>query len=522
MANVTTPVPVHCNLVMQRSVFRVLVVGVVLAGCSRTGELREQADRAMPSEGPVGEARQAESAAIGATTIQATTGLPQPLTIDGTISWAVANNRDLRTQINAAERARLDITIARSTVYSPRLTATGTRTLSTTTSSGTRADNESVGKVALNTNLLGFTVAPYALGSWGEQDGVVDNRPYGSAVGIAVSRRIFALAEDTRLSAPLTTADRSYAKSVNALTLRTRRIALDAARAFFDLQRAQTRNKQRETRLEQARLFLTGVKESVAAGLKAPIEETNASIDLNQSEANLLSDQQAVANARDRLLSLLDQPLGTLVMITAKDVTDVKPDLPALQDDIGRVLAGHEDLVNLRIDIDQSNDDQRVARDRLAPQVTATATAGRTWNSERFGGTDEEADVIALGVTVDMPLDGWTGERAALHQQQRSSRDLRLRSRSSSSELERQVRELRRRIEVQVRSVELAQQRLVAEQAKFAATEASYRTGKVDNLELTRARETVDRAEVDLIDTRIELVLALAEREALLPPEPPR
>jgi len=506
---------------MQRSVFRVLVVGVVLAGCSRTGELREQADRAMPSEGPVGEARQAESVAIGTTTSQPVTGLPQPLTIDGTISWAVANNRDLRSQINAAERARLDITIARSTVYAPRLTATGTRTLSTT-SSGTLADNESVGRVALNTNLLGFTVAPYALGSWGDQDGVVNDRPYGSAVGIAVSRRIFALAEDTRLSAPLTTADRSYAKSVNALTLRTRRIALDAARAFFDLQRAQTRIKQRESRLKQARSFLTGVKESVAAGLKAPIEETNASIDLNQSEANLLSDQQSVANARDRLLSLLDQPLGSLVMITAKDVTDVKPDLPSLEDDIARVLASHEDLVNLRIDLDQSNDDQHVARDRLAPQVTATATAGRTWNSERFAGTESEADVISLGVTVDMPLDGWTGERAALHQKQRNARDLRLRMRASSSELERQVRELRRRIDVQVRSVDLAQQRLVAEQAKFAATEASYRTGKVDNLELTRARETADRAEVDVIDTRIELVLALAERESLLPPEPPR
>jgi len=252
------------------------------------------------------------------------------------------------------------------------------------------------------------------------------------------------------------------------------------------------------------------------------IEETNASIDLNQSEANLLSDQQSVANARDRLLSLLDQPLGSLVMITAKDVTDVKPDLPSLEDDIARVLASHEDLVNLRIDLDQSNDDQHVARDRLAPQVTATATAGRTWNSERFAGTESEADVISLGVTVDMPLDGWTGERAALHQKQRNARDLRLRMRASSSELERQVRELRRRIDVQVRSVDLAQQRLVAEQAKFAATEASYRTGKVDNLELTRARETADRAEVDVIDTRIELVLALAERESLLPPEPPR
>ena len=121
-----------------------------------------------------------------------------------------------------------------------------------------------------------------------------------------------------------------------------------------------------------------------------------------------------------------------------------------------------------------------------------------------------------------MPLDAWTGERAGLRKQERQQRELRLRMRSSEMDLERQVRELRRRIEVQLRTVQLSVQRLEAERAKFAATEASYRTGRVDNLELTRARETVDRAEVDLLEARIDLVLALAERESLVPPEAAR
>jgi outer membrane protein TolC len=474
----------------------------------------------MPASGPTGVARSAETAAArnGLQPMVSEKPLPDPLTIDACIGWTLEHNRDLRSQISSAERSRLDVTVAHSTVYSPRLTASGRRQLSTN-ADGTVAEDTAAATVALTTNVLGFTVAPYAVGSWSEADGLADNTPYNRAVGIAVSRRIFALAEDARLSAPLTNADRAYAQGVNSLTLRTRRIALDAARTFFDLQRAETRIRLRESRLEQTKLFLTGVRESVAAGLKAPIEETNALIDFNQAEANLLSDRQSVANARDRLLSLLDRPLGGEVNLTASDVTAVKPDLPPLQDDIDRVLAGHEDILNLRISMDQARDDTLIARDRLAPQVTATASVSRGW--EASGATDgaaEPDDVLALKVEVEMPLDGWTGERAAYYQQQRQERELRIRMRSLQIDLERQVRELRRGIEVQVRTVDLNEKRLEAERSKFAATEASYRTGRVDNLELTRARETLDTAEVNLLESRIDLVLALAGRDALLPP----
>lgn len=505
---------------MRSPTLCLLACGLALAGCSRAADLRDQAERRMPADGPVAAARGDETAAArqGLTPATASTPLPDPLTIDGCIGWTLEHNRDLRSQISTAERSRLDVTVARSAVYAPRLTASGQREL-TRGADGTVAADDATATVALSSNLLGFTVAPYATTTWAQADDSSDDTPYGRSVGIAVSRRIFALAEDARLSSQLTRADRAYAQGVNTLTLRTRRIALDAARAFFDLQRAESRIRLRESRLEQTRAFLTGVRESVAAGLKAPVEETNALIDYNQAEANLLSDRQSVANARDRLLALLDRPLGGGVVLKPSDVTAVKPDLPPLQDDIARVLAGHEDILNLRIDLDQSRDDTLIARDRLAPQVTATASASRGW--EASGATDgaaEPEDVFALKVEIDMPLDGWAGERAALRKQQRLEREQRIRMRSLETDIERQVRELRRRIEVQVRTVDLSEKRLEAERSKFSATEASYRTGRVDNLELTRARETLDTAEVNLLEARIDLVLALAERDALLPP----
>ena len=500
-----------------------LMIPVLIAGCSSASELRRSAERQMPSDGPVAAAganERIESRAEAAP-IAAERPLPEPLSINDCVLWALEHNRDLRGQISVAERSRLDITSARSETYAPRLTASAGRTL-TSDAAGTERSDEAEARIALSTNLLGFTLSPYVSGSWDDPDTSGDPTPYTGAVGISLARRLFSLHEDARLSARLTQADRSYAKAVNSLALRCRRMALDAARAFYDLQKAETRIRLRESRLDQAKVFLASVQESVAAGLKAPVEETNALIDFNQAEANLLSDRQSVANARDRLLSLLDRPLGGEIVIQPADVTGVRPVLPELANDITRVLTQHEDLLNLRIEVEQSRDDTAIALDRLAPQVTATASAARHWEGDQPSGFGQTEDVVALKLELDMPLDAWAGERAGLRKQERQQRELRLRMRSSEMDLERQVRELRRRIEVQLRTVQLSIQRLEAERAKFAATEASYRTGRVDNLELTRARETVDRAEVDLLEARIDLVLALAEREALVPPEAPR
>lgn len=507
---------------MRSPTLALLAAALALAGCSDASALRAEADARLPRGGAVAAARAHEEEAVREPeAARADPGLPDPLDIDGCIAWALEHNRELRTQISTAERARLDVTVARSATYAPRLLASGTREL-TRDPAGTASADDATATVSLSTNLLGFTIAPYAEGSWSEADGTSDDTPYGRSVGIAVSRRIFALAEDARLSAQVTNADRAYAQGVNALTLRTRRIAAEAARTFFDLQRAESRIRLRESRLEQTRTFLSGVRESVAAGLKAPVEETNAVIDFNQAEANLLSDRQSVANARDRLLSFLDRPLGGALDIRPRDVTGAAPELPPLPEDIDRVLAGHEDILNLRIDLDRARDDMLIQRDRLAPQVTATARASRGWEaSGAIDGAAAPEDVLALRIEVEMPLDAWAGERAALEKTRRQERELRIRMRTLRSDLERQVRELRRRIEVQVRTVALSEQRLEAERSKFAATEASYRTGRVDNLELTRARESLDTAEVNLLEARIDLLLALTEREALLPPPPP-
>ncbi|MEK7415519.1 MAG: TolC family protein [Planctomycetota bacterium] len=506
---------------MQRSAWIIpIVIGsFAVSGCgSDAAKLRTDADTHMPSAGPIAAARADESSQSLHPERQgeAERPLPQPLSIGACIDWALEHNRDLRQRISSAERSRDGISIARSDAYAPTLTASATRELAKAVDGTTRTDSATA-KIALTTNVVGFTVAPYAEESWSAIDSYTGATPYSHRVGVSVSRRLFSLAEWSRLDQPLTQADRAYASAVNSLTLESRRSAFTVASAFMNLQRAQTRMHLRERRVEQAIQFVAGVHESVADGLKAPVEETNAVIDRNQAEADLLGDRLAVANARDQVLSLLDRPLGSALDIEASRVDDIHPELPPLEADIALVLNSHEEILNQHIDLEQRRDNERIQHDRLAPQLTATVAAERRWDAATALARANPEDVVSLSFGLELPMDGWAGERASLRQQERLLRESRLKLRAKQAELELEVRQLRRRIDRQVTAVNLADQRLQAEREKFAATEASYRTGRVDNLELTRARSSLDQAEVGLLESRIDLVLLLAEREAVLP-----
>ena len=96
-------------------------------------------------------------------------------------------------------------------------------------------------------------------------------------------------------------------------------------------------------------------------------------------------------------------------------------------------------------------------------------------------------------------------------------RELALELADTRRELEKQLLSRGRAIERWNTTVRLAAERLEAEQRKLAATLKRYETGATDNLEVTRAKQAMDDAEVSLLDARISRIVAVAEYQSLVP-----
>jgi outer membrane protein TolC len=445
----------------------------------------------------------------------------EALTLRAVIARAIAANRDLRTARSALLQARMGQSIADSTVFAPTLSAAYT-------AYNGEGDN-GTGRIALTSKALGFEIEPYVRMGY-IPDGRVPTDPvglpdsYGTAAGLTISRKLFAISEHINQRLPISEADAATYAAANRLVLAGRELERRATEQFLAVQRADTRLAVRERRLRDAREFLDSVRDRITHGFASPLDGLYAEIDLNQAEADLIADRTAQASAMEQLDNLLDRPVTAPLTLAPEVIDDARVaaiPTPDLDRDTKAVLAGHESLGTAAKQAELLALQLRVQRDRLWPDLTAALSAERGATGDApFDARDSLGNTVALTVTWTMPLDGWRADRARFNQICKQIEDQERSAASLRADLEIRLRDAWRQIDAQRRQVALSTRRLEIERLRLDATLRRYETGAVDNLEVTRAKQSLDNAEIAVLDARIALVLADAQYRALLPMTP--
>ena len=423
------------------------------------------------------------------------------------IQLAFKNNRDLRQTRSALERAGLEMREAEATIFEPRLTA-----------SYAALDESASTRLGLKyASKYGVEVEPFVRVNYND-----DSSPSKETeAGISISRRLFNLAENVRLRLPITRAQRSILSGANRYRRETRELAFTVTRSFFAIQRAQARLKVRQNRVKDAKEFLEVISNRVKNGFAAPVDEVNARINLNQAELGYISETTNLRNAKEALLALFALEVKRELSISPEDVSII-PDVEVqVEPDVEFAKRYHERLVNQRLDIDLSDKEIRVQGDLLRPQVTLGVTPQLELQGDRFFGSATDDDNVTINISYSASLDGKKAEKARLAQLERQQRERLLALRQSETDLETRLRALARRIDELKIRIGLAAERLNAERRKLDATIKRYESGNVDNLEVTRAKQELDNAEIGLLDARVDLHVAIAEYRSILPPAPP-
>ncbi len=444
----------------------------------------------------------------------------EPLSLAEATTAAFASNRDFLDARSSVLRARLGTVTAQADVYAPRLE------IDYTASNGSSDNGQAQAAVGIKT--LGFDIRPYVRMDMSPQGTTTPAGNPGpqttSAAGLSLSRRVFNISEHLRQRLPVTRADQALFAAANTLVIRARRLEVDAARAFLAVQNSQARLAVRERRVADAEAFLKSVRDRVDHGFAAPLDGLNAEIDLNQARSDLNAEQTTLATARQDLNDLLGRPLTTDLTIAPEAVGPERiaaiPE-PAIDTDATRVLAGNEDLGTQARAIDLAIEELRIARDQLVPQVTATLRAEtRTVAPGPFSEGVRDDKVASLAVSWDMPLDGFQAERARARAAEDALTTALRRQEALRADLERRLRGLHRRLAQERTGLTLSERRLEVERARLEAVMRRYEAGLVDNLEVTRTKQSLDSVELGILNQRISIILLDAEYRSLLPVRP--
>jgi outer membrane protein len=431
----------------------------------------------------------------------------QDLRLEHCLALGISGNRSLARRRSALERAFHGRDIAETEVFLPELTA------SYTSEAG---DNEVLeSRVELDyTGFAGFSVRPFV--SVERDNSVADTN--STSTGITISRPVLALHEHIRRRLPITRADRDILVAENDLRLAGRDLRLDIVRAYYDVQRARLRLGVRKSRVTDSQEFLEVTQKRVDTGFSAPVDIVNATINLNRAQADLIAEETNVENARDSLRQVLGLDLND-----ALGLAPYEPGAPGFEFDVKvdslHMMAFHETLLNQRLAIDFADKELDIQRDRVRPQLDLSLTAERRSDSDSFfSGRDRSADDYRVELTYQTTLDFKKSARARMEQLLLSQEERHSSLKDAEVNLHRRLREAARRIEQLRLRIDLAEARLKSEQDKLTATLARYERGNVDNLEVTRAKQTVDDAQISLIESQINLVLAIESYRAILPP----
>lgn len=299
--------------------------------------------------------------------------------------------------------------------------------------------------------------------------------------------------ERSRLAAPAAEA---------TVTLRTNKLLLDAAKAYWAWASAWEAVAVRDELLRVARARAAFVARRVRVGAEAPIDSVEARLAVTSREGDLVSALRAAESAGVQLATYFWDEEGDPAPLRA--VPAPLPTLPPLPESlndtlIGQALASRPEVEAARLQREQAEIDARLARQQLLPDLRVGVQA------VSFGDAPARFDDVYVGFSVRQPLAFRPGRAAVARARVgvgRRAFDQDLAARSVTADVEDALVTLRRaddRVRLAAEQVELAQTLLQAETRRFELGEGTLFLVNQRESSLAQARLREIQARTDYL-----------------------
>ncbi|MFH0964739.1 MAG: TolC family protein [Planctomycetota bacterium] len=359
--------------------------------------------------------------------------------------------------------------------------------------------------VRMNTNSAYAAINPY----------------YDLDVGLTVTQPLLRGAWREYSTAGIRLAANSAERSEYDLTGIALQIARQVHEAYWNLVFAIENLEVRKKSLSLAEGVLEDNRKRAAVGSIAPLEVVGAEANVEKQKQEIIVAESAIAQARDELRNLINQPEDVLeedVLLIPQDSARLAVEPVSAFDCVRDALAYRPELKQADIDIRSSGISIVVARNELLPVIDLVATYNRNGLGGTFRGasTDEWRNGgtrdWGAGVNVEVPL----GNRAARSAYTRSALE-KTKALLAYDNLRRivilDVKSAVRAVETALASVHAAEYQRIFAEKNLIAEQRKFEVGKSTSLDVLQAQELLSRAESDELKSIVTYTTALVALE---------
>ncbi len=257
----------------------------------------------------------------------------------------------------------------------------------------------------------------------------------------------------------------------------------------------------RERRLEMSKQTLEHAKVR-----EQPLDIITAEIEIPQNELALLQAEEQIKNGLDNLKEIIGMPiLQTLEIDPVFNFQSVELNTAS---DIEFSLNNHEDTLNNRLELKRLQDDYKISRKNILPDVSTSASHRELSKGDEINLQGDAEHTIGLNFSWKF---GGARKRAnykiarnAIRRNELSYYSLTQSKTKSIIRLSRQLNELKR-------SIILQEERLSLNERQIELYKDRWENGEIGILELVRSQSSLEDGKVSLINQKINYLEQLTE-----------
>lgn len=306
---------------------------------------------------------------------------------------------------------------------------------------------------------------------------------------------------------------RSTARGLDAeqATVRSERLetVLAVKETFFGAIAARDLLRVEEQRVARLEDQLEFVRRQLALGRATRSDELRSSVDLNNARLDRLNAQFAIREATFELATVM----GVAEPVAPLEEAELEtPAFPLSREEVvAMALEQGPSVVAARASADAARAAVSAARSAYWPSLSLRG--GQSWRNEGFPPEDGSWSV---SLQANMPLFDRLGREAAVDRSQALARIATADAREAELSLRTEVEAAYNALEAARAGIDLAAETVELAREDLRVSEERFRVRLATILDLQAAQIAFHEAEIDLIQRRFDLALAVAELEALI------
>ena len=273
--------------------------------------------------------------------------------------------------------------------------------------------------------------------------------------------------------------------------------------------------------LKQSKKFLETVQELKKAGKGTNLDIATAEVQVASREEALLRSQTNILNALDLLKSSMGIDMVENITIF-KDIS-LEVILPPLDFEkaYSHALNNRSDMMNSKLNLELQNQEVSVKNSSKKPNLKFLYGLSFSEAEDNFNGVYHYSDSPehSLSLQFSMPL--LRKKKIADYLTAKlSSEKFEIELWVLSQDIKLDIKRIIREIEAGIKTIAVQNQRMKTEEIRVQSFETRFENGLIDSLEVTRAYDDLDKARIDLINSKLNLKILVAEYHVAIGSQP--